>query len=120
MFKTLLLSAGLGAYHFLNVLLFQIPQEVIVPTWVEKLSVISILAIVIYYLYKENEKQKTLYAEITLRHEQKFDSFQERLFVIEKDSITAIRDFQGVMQQIATTLYDMKVDIKELTQKNVN
>ena len=113
MFKTLLFTSGLSAYHFLNVFLFQIPQEVIVPTWVEKLSVISILAIVIYYLYKENEK-----------HKSKFDTFQERLFVLEKESLIAltesvnvIKDFQGVMQQIASTLHDMNLDIKELARK---
>jgi hypothetical protein len=114
MTKVMLIFLFTSIYKIYDAALF-LQSGIIPPELIEKLSVIGLLSAAIYYLHKENEKNKTDSKERQARYEAQFSSFQDRLFSVEKESLLTIKEFQIVMSKIASTLDEIKEDLQQFT-----
>jgi len=115
MFKTFLFSLGLTTYHYFNAIFLQ--ADLVLPAWAEKISTIGLLTMAVYYLHKQNEKAKAESLARQERYEKRFDEIQERLFSVEKESIVAIKSFQGAMDKLSDTLSDIKEELQVVLKK---
>jgi ABC-type nickel/cobalt efflux system permease component RcnA len=116
MFKTFLFSLGITTYHYFSLVFLN--ADILVPEWLEKVSTIGLLSGAVWYLIKEQEKNK---ADSKLRqehYESKFEDIQNKLFDVEKESIRTISQFQSVMVKIADTLETIQQDLKESMKSN--
>lgn len=111
MFKTFLFSLGLSGYHYFCLIFLD--AQMMVPDWLEKLSTIGLLSGAVWYLIKEQEKNRVESKLRQERYESKFEEIQNKLFDVEKESIKAISQFQAVMVKIADTLEIIQHDLKD-------